>query len=233
MTRTQGTTYWIAIKEWATVLFLGTLFVSLCWLTGGCAETQADFTQHKFFRDPDTGLVVYEKTTNTGAFTRASSNAAAPTTQSVGETGVHASISGVHATTPEQIIAQNQRVLMWIGPGFMGAGVLAIVFLKNKPLGIGLGIVGAVCLGTPMFLSELGPYVVPLVGLGILAALTVWYLAQRHASNQSSKMAAARLIEADKLGQQGKYTEALDLMRSGIDVLAVNKPIFAQELKKQ
>lgn len=221
-----------ALAEWG-ILFLLTAFLIFAGFLSGCAETQADFQQHKKIIDPDTGLVVYEKRTDTGSFARAPGDAATATTQSVTERGVHASVSGVHATTPEQIIAQNQEVLLWIGPGFMAAGVLAFVFLKNKPLAVGLGIVGGVCLGTPMFLNEIGPYVVPLVGLAGVGAVTVWWLANRHASNRSSKLAAEHLAEADRLGKLGQYVEALDAMRSGIVALETNKPVFAGELKRK
>jgi len=219
------------IPEILGLAFLALIVLVLCQ---GCAETQADFSQHKVFRDPDSGLIVYEKTTDTGAFARAPSNAASPTTQSVGENGVAASVSGVHATTPEQIVAQNQAVLYWIGAGFLLIAIAGFSILKSKPLAVGAGVAAGVCFILPTFLNEVRPYIVPLVTIGVLAfvAGSIWYLAKRHDSNKSSKLAASRLSEAIKAAEAGRVTEALDFMRSGVDALALNKPVFAKELEK-
>lgn len=227
--RARNTSYWHAIAEWAMVALLAGVLILLASLSG-CAETKADFYQRKFFRDPQTGKVLFDWETSSGAFARAPSNASAPTTQSVGEDGVVTSVSPVHTKTADQIVAENGKFFYYAAAGFAVLAVVGFTVLKSPALGAGFGVAGGACALTPVFLDQVGPWLLPIGGLALTVG-GIWYVAKRHASNQSSKLAAVRLTEADQLGQQGKYVEALDTMRSGIDVLAVNKPVFAKELK--
>jgi len=226
----QATSHLRTLAELGLVLLLGAMAIVFIAFGSGCAETKADFTQHKKIIDPDTGLVVYEKTTDTGAFSRAPSDASGPTTQSVNEQGVSSSVSGVHTKTAEQIIAGNSIVFYWVAAGFAVAAIVGVTVLKSRPLAIGFGIAAGASALTPTFLNEVGPWLLPVGGLAAAIAL-VWYLADRYHSNQSSRLAASKMNEGERLKEQGKYVEALDAMSSAKDVLAVNKPVFRKGLK--
>lgn len=219
---------WNLIRWFAVV---GTLLLAIFIViaTSGCAESQAKLDQDVIIRDPETGQVVFSKSTGARQFQRAPNDAAGPTTQSVTAGGIFGSIAGVHTRTADQIVAENGKLFYYAAAGFALLAVVGFALLKSTPLAIGCGIAGGACALTPTFLDQVGPWLLPFGAVAAVSGL-VWYAAKRHASNQSSRLGGARLVEADKLGQQGKYAEALDAMRSGIDVLSVNKPSFANAI---
>lgn len=210
--------------------YLITLILVL--IVGGCAETQSDFTRHTRIIDPVTGLVVYESTTDAGSFARAPSDASLPTTQTVGESGTTSSVSGVHTKTAEQIVAENGRIFYFAAAGFALLAVLGFALLKSPPIAMGCGIAGGACALTPVFLDQVGPWLLPVGGLGLVAGL-IWYIAKRHASNQSSKVAAEHFAAGEQAANRNDIAKALDEMRSGIAALTVAKPVFAREMEKQ
>lgn len=212
------------LPEILGIAFIAFIVLVLCQ---GCAETQADFNQRVEVIDPVTGRVVYKRTTDTGSFARAPSDASAPTTQSVGEGGVTASVSGVHTKTPDQIIAENYKFFYIAGAGFLLAAVIAATLLKSKPLAIGCGIAAGACALTPTFLNEVGPWLLPVGGLGLLGS-AVWYMANRQTSVRASKIAGEQAGEAQRLQEQGKLVEALDRMNSAVEAMRVAKPEFAK-----
>lgn len=209
------------------VIFFAAMLLSNA---GGCAETTSRMDQETTIVDPETGKVVFHKATGNRGHTRAPQNASAATTQSVTAGGIFSSISGVHTKTAEQIIAGNSIVFYWVAAGFAVAAIVGTTVLKSRPLAIGFGIAAGASALTPTFLSEVGPWLLPVGGLAAAIAL-IWFLVDRFHSNQSSKLGAERLAQALKLAEQGKTVEALDKMRSATDVLAVNKPVFRQGLK--
>lgn len=220
---------WIKVA----VFFAGLIIIVmlLMWMTG-CAETQSDFTRHTKIIDPVTGLVVYESRTDTGSFARAPDDAALPTTQTLGESGTASSVSGVHTKTADQIIAANGRIFYYAAAGFALLAVLGFAVLKSSPIALGCGVAAGACALTPVFLNQVGPWLLPIGGVGLVGGL-LWYMANRRASDKSSRIAAAELHEAQRLKEQGKLVEALDKMDSGIVALAVNKPVFAKEIGKK
>lgn len=221
---------WAGVLEWGLVLAMLTVAILAIALAGGCAETQGSLDQEVKIVDPETGQVVLWKRTGANNFSRAPGDAAGPTTQSITPGGIHSSVSGVHTKTAEQIIAGNKKYFYFIAAGF---GLIAVLGFGFKSTAIGLpAAIAAGAFGLTPWLQDLFElWLLPIAGLAIVGGV-VWYVAKRHDSNKSSAIGAARLAEADRLGQQGKYAEALDLMRSGIDAMAVNKPAFAKHLKR-
>lgn len=209
------------------------IILALALVSGviGCAETTSRMDQDIKIVDPETGKEVFSKRTGSHSHTRAPSDASGPTTQSITAGGIFSSISGVHTKTAEQIIAGNSVVFYWVAAGFAVAAIVGTTALKSRPLAIGFGIAAGASALTPTFLNEVGPWLLP-VGALALAVSLVWYLAKRHASIESSKLAGERFAEAEKAAERGQIAEALDLMRSGRDAMLPAKPTLNRAFSK-
>ena len=202
------------------------LIIAVLTGLGGCnGKLVSGYVSHKVIVDPDTGREIYRRDVNTHAAQELPANAAGPTTQAVGESGTTQTLAGTHERTPEQIIAENQSVLYWIAAGFAVVSVAAFGLFKSMPLGVAALIAAAAFGLTPTFLSQVGPWLLPIAAVAVVAGI-VWHIVNRQASIRSSKIAGAALAQADVAAGAGDTAQAVDLMRSATAVLAVNKPAF-------
>jgi hypothetical protein len=178
------------------------------------------------------GTIEITRQTSAESDATASADAAAPTTQSVGEHGATSALPPVNVQSPAQIAAEQASALYWIGAGFALVSVLSfsLPMIRSPPLGVGAGAVAGVCFVLPTTMQKSYAPVIVVGGLVAVAGAAAWHVYARVMSRRGSQIAAQKLAEAERAAQSGQFSAAVDHMRSATVAMSTTKPAFASEI---
>lgn len=214
-----------------SLLVIAALVLALAMVTGCRSSSRATLERQVTIIDPATGKTVYESRTLTRGETRGPSNANAPTTQAVTESGVVSSISGQHRP-PEKPL--DAYLIEQQGPWFYGAavalGIGAVVafWLRQPALGVGASVAAGSFAAAPSLLNSWVVIAAGAIALLIALAWAIARYAQARAVSVASSIEAAKHMRRVKEARAtGDLQTAVNEAESADAALRVGKPKYA------